>query len=80
MGGLMTDMAAKSEVAAPARPSRILSAPSEWHFEQRIFDIISDSLPDQHKAKLENPSYREGDSKEGNTLEEFRRSQIRSSP
>lgn len=47
---------------------------SEWHFEQRIFDIINDSLPDRYKAKLENRSYREGASVEGKTLEEFRRS------
>jgi hypothetical protein len=47
---------------------------SEWHFEQRIFDIINDSLPDRYKAKLENRSYRKGASVEGKTLEEFRRS------
>jgi hypothetical protein len=37
---------------------------SEWHFEQRIFDIINDSLPDRYKTKLENRSYREGASVE----------------
>jgi len=47
---------------------------SEWHFEQRIFDIINDGLPDRYKAKLENRSYREGASVEGKALEEFRRS------
>jgi len=47
---------------------------SEWHFEQRIFDIINDSLPDRYKARLENRSYRQGASVEGKTLEEFRRS------
>lgn len=47
---------------------------SEWHFEQHIFDILNDSLPDRYKAKLENRSYREGASVEGKTLEEFRRS------
>jgi len=46
----------------------------EWHFEQRIFDIINDSLPERYKAKLRNRSYREGASKEGEALEEFRRS------
>lgn len=40
----------------------------EWHFEQRIFDIINDSFPDRHKVKLENRSYREGASREGKTL------------
>jgi hypothetical protein len=52
---------------------------SEWHFEQRIFDIINDGLPDRYKAKLENRSYREGASVEGKTLEEFRRSLKKSS-
>lgn len=46
----------------------------EWHCEQRIFDIINDSLPERHKVKLENRSYREGASTEGKALEEFRRS------
>ena len=47
---------------------------SEWHFEQRIFDIINDSLPDRYQAKLENRSYGEEASVAGKTLEEFRRS------
>lgn len=46
---------------------------SEWHFEQRIFDIINDSLPKRYKAKLENRSFAEGASKEGKALEEFAR-------
>ena len=45
----------------------------EWHFEQRIFDIINDSLPGRYKAKLQNRSIAEGASKEGKALEEFRR-------
>lgn len=45
----------------------------EWHFEQRIFDIINDSLPKRYKAKLHNRSFAEGASKEGKALEEFRR-------
>lgn len=45
----------------------------EWHFEQKIFDLINDSLPERYKAKLENRSYREGASKEGKALEEFKR-------
>jgi hypothetical protein len=52
---------------------------SEWHFEQRIFDIINDSLPERYKAKLENRSYREGASVEGKTLDEFRESLRRGS-
>lgn len=43
----------------------------EWHFEQRIFDIINDSLPDRYKTKLTDRSYREGASREGHTLREF---------
>jgi hypothetical protein len=46
---------------------------SEWHFEQRIFDIINDSLPERYKTKLHHRSYREGASKEGKALAEFRR-------
>ena len=45
----------------------------EWHFEQRIFDIINDRLPGRYKAKLQNRSFAEGASKEGKALEEFRR-------
>lgn len=45
----------------------------EWHFEQRIFDIINDSLPPRYKAKLENRAHAEGASKEGKALEEFAR-------
>ena len=46
----------------------------EWHFEQRIFDIINDSLPARYKAKLQNRSFAEGASREGKALDEFRRS------
>lgn len=49
----------------------------EWHFEQRIFDIINDSFPKRYKAKLENRSYAEGASKEGKTLAEFARDRQR---
>lgn len=45
----------------------------EWHFEQRIFDIINDSVPPRYKARLENRSFAEGASREGMALEEFRR-------
>ena len=43
----------------------------EWHFEQRLFDIINDAMSERYKAKLENRSYREGASREGETLPEF---------
>ena len=45
----------------------------EWHFQQRIFDIINDTMPKRYKAKLENRSYREGASREGKALEELRK-------
>ncbi len=37
----------------------------EWHFEQRIFDLLNDSLPKNHKRKLQSRSYAEGASREG---------------
>ena len=43
----------------------------EWHFEQRIFDIINDAMPQKSKIKLENRSFRKGASKEGKALNEF---------
>ena len=49
----------------------------EWHFEQRIFDIINDSLPKRYKAKLENRCYAEGASREGETLAEYARDRKR---
>jgi len=45
----------------------------ELHFEQRIFDIINDSMPPRYKVKLKNRSWAEGASREGKALEEFRR-------
>ena len=47
----------------------------DWHLEQRIFDLINDSMPDRYKAKLVDRSYRGGASKEGKTLSEFVRDQ-----
>ncbi|MES2493238.1 MAG: DUF5681 domain-containing protein [Pseudomonadota bacterium] len=44
-----------------------------WHFEQRIFDIINDAMPKRYKAKLGNRSRAEGASREGKALEEFRK-------
>lgn len=43
----------------------------EWHFEQRMFDILNDLLPERYKAKLENRSYREGASRAGEALKEI---------
>lgn len=45
----------------------------EWHFEQRMFDLLNDSLSERHKRRLTDRSYAEGASRQGETLEEFRR-------
>ena len=39
----------------------------EWHYEQRTFDLINDSMAACYKAKLENRSYRNDASQEGKT-------------
>jgi hypothetical protein len=46
---------------------------ADWHFEQRIFDIINDSMPRRYKAKLQNRSHRPEASREGKTLAAFAR-------
>ncbi len=38
-----------------------------------MFDILNDIVPPRYKAKLENRSYAEGASREGEALEELRR-------
>lgn len=45
----------------------------EWHWEQRMFDIINDVMTGRYKAKLKDRSYAEGASKEGKALEEINR-------
>lgn len=52
-----------------ARKARWLD---EWHFEQRMFDVLNDIVPERYKAKLENRSCREGASREGKALSELR--------
>lgn len=44
----------------------------EWLFEQYIFDIINDIMPAKHKLKLENRTYAEGASREGQALKQVR--------
>lgn len=44
----------------------------DWHWEQRMFDIINDIVSDRYKTKLENRSYKEGASRSGKALEELR--------
>lgn len=43
----------------------------EWHWEQRMFDIINDTMPARYKMKLEDRSYREGASRAGETMKAF---------
>lgn len=43
----------------------------EWHFEQRMFDLLNDSLPQRHKVKLENRSCACGASREGEAFQEL---------
>ena len=43
----------------------------EWHFEQKMFDIINDGMPARYKAKLDNRSYREGATLEGRALQDY---------
>lgn len=45
----------------------------EWHWEQRMFDILNDIVPDRYKTKLENRSYAEGASREGQALKEIKK-------
>lgn len=54
-------------------PKRKLFWLEEWHYEQRLFDLLNDSLPKKHKRKLANRSYAEAASREGKTLDEFKR-------
>jgi hypothetical protein len=46
----------------------------DWHWEQRMFDIINDAVSGRYKAKLENRSYRDGASRAGEALKELRTS------
>ncbi|MEE4201581.1 DUF5681 domain-containing protein [Erythrobacter sp.] len=43
----------------------------EWHWEQRMFDIINDAMPERYKMKLEDRSYRPGASRAGEAMKEF---------
>ncbi len=45
----------------------------EWHWEQRMFDILNDIVPKRYKTKLENRSYAEGASREGHALKEIKK-------
>lgn len=46
----------------------------EWHFEQRMYDLLNDILPPRYKLKLVNRSYAKGASREGKALDELRKS------
>lgn len=54
----------------PLRPRYL----DEWHWEQRMFDIINDTVSERYKIKLENRSYKEGASRSGKALDELRAS------
>ena len=45
----------------------------DWHWEQRMFDIINDVVGPRYKAKLKDRSYAEGASREGEAAEELRK-------
>ena len=59
--------------AKPPTEHRFQKGQSGWHWEQRMFDLINDAVSKRYKANLENRSFAEGASKEGATLEEFRK-------
>jgi hypothetical protein len=44
----------------------------DWIFEQYIFDTINDAMPERYKAKLENRTYADGASREGQALKAIR--------
>lgn len=68
-----------SEFAARYRRTRDESRKAfwldEWHHEQKMFDIINDAVGPRYKAKLQNRSYAQGSSREGETLDVFRRNE-----
>lgn len=43
----------------------------DWHWEQRMFDIINDAMPERYKMKLEDRSFRDGASRAGETMKKF---------
>ena len=43
----------------------------DWHLEQRIFDLINDSLPPRYKANLTDRSYHVEASRERHTLSAY---------
>ena len=45
----------------------------QWHFEQYIFDLINDGMPDRYKAKLENRSRHPDASREGKSHDQLRK-------
>ena len=46
----------------------------DWHWEQRMFDIINDTVSERYKVKLENRSYKKGASRSGKALVELQAS------
>lgn len=52
----------------PEKKARYLE---DWHWEQRMFDIINDAMPQRYKMKLEDRSWHADASREGKTLKAF---------
>ena len=44
---------------------------SEWHFEQRMFDMINDLLGPRYRIKLEDRSYHEGATRPGDVAKKY---------
>lgn len=63
---VVSEMAEKYRKTRSARWKAIYL--DEWHWEQRMFDVINDAVPKRYKAKLADRSYREGASCEGQAL------------
>lgn len=52
-------------------PVRKASYLADWHWEQRMFDLLNDVVGPRYKAKLENRSYAKDASREGMTADQF---------
>lgn len=53
-------------------PKRKAQYLEDWHWEQRMFDIINDIVPQRYKTKLQDRSWAPGASREGKALDELR--------
>ncbi|MGN3974839.1 DUF5681 domain-containing protein [Tsuneonella sp. SYSU-LHT278] len=67
---IVSDMAQQYQQTDDPRMKEVYL--DEWHWEQRMFDIINDAVSERYKVKLKHRSYREGASREGTALQELR--------